>query len=147
MDTGPSIQERQLKAREILRSKKKELGISWAHFALVLGRQWPPSSLRVYAANSDFSPPLPDDLVDLLLDLDNVLCPLLDIAPQPDMALALVRGRWRIIPLPDFRECLYCGKLFVPHHPQQQYCDGYRGECGKAKRRERYGKRNSGDDR
>jgi hypothetical protein len=130
VDSGTSILNQAQKAAEILRNMKESLGASWADLSGILGVS--ESSLRVYASNGN-ADLMPVGVAERILSMPN---PILDKArPSGKLAVFLADGKWVIEQRPNFRRCTYCGRLFIPGHPQQKYCDGYRGECGKAMRR------------
>lgn len=132
MATSTLIRDRKLEAAEMLRNTKKSLGASWADLSGVLSVSI--SSLRVYASNGN-AHLMPDDVAQRILATPN---PILDKpGPTGKLAVFLVDGEWVIEQRPNFRRCTYCEHIFIPGHPQQKYCDGYRGECGKAMRRKR----------
>jgi hypothetical protein len=132
--TTANVDERQ-KAAEILRNLKRDWGVTWQQMSKLLGGTPPPKSLSVFVSKDNWYL-MPSTVANLILDLQHIDPPKVDL-PNATVAIVLSRGIWRVMPCPDIRECKFCGKPFVPAHPQQAYCDGYRGDCGKAMRRKR----------
>lgn len=125
------------KAREILRETKKKWGLTWPEMAKFL--PYPETTLRVYASRGKYVPPMPQEMIDILLQLEGAPSPDMDL-PSGGMAVAILAGKVGLIEL-ELRTCRYCGNLFAPRHPQQEYCTGYTGDCGLAMRRKRYKER------
>jgi hypothetical protein len=134
MDHGSDILLRDQKAKEILRNIKNRWGVTWPEMGKFLN--WQPSSLRVYASRGKYSPQMPYDLIDIILQLEHAPNPILDKGHSSDIALVIRNGNVHLLKL-NLRTCLYCGKPFSPQHPQQLYCDTYSGKCGLAMRRKR----------
>lgn len=128
------ISGQQEKARETLRKTKEKWGLTWPEMAKFL--PYPETTLRVYASRGKYVPVMPQEMIDILLQLEGAPSPEMDL-PSGGMAVALLGGKVDLIKL-ELRTCRYCGRLFAPKHPQQQYCDTYTGECGLAMRRRRY---------
>ena len=118
----------------MLRNMKKTMGVSWADLSGVLSISV--SSLRVYASNGN-AYLMPEDVAQRIIALCDANPTLHKPRAAGWRAIFLVDGEWVIERNPQFRRCAYCEHVFIPGHPQQKYCDGYRGECGKAMRRKR----------
>jgi len=134
MDTDSGFSPINQKAREILKNTKERWGITWPEMGRFLN--WSPSSLKVYISNGRVKVPMPQPLIDIVLQLEGMPNPILDKGHSSDMAVVLKEGRVYLLNL-ELRTCRYCGRPFAPGHPQQEYCDTYSGKCGLAMRRKR----------
>jgi len=104
---------------------------------------YPETTLSVYASLGDKVPPMPQRLISMLLGMADAPRPELDTTLSGDRAVTIYKDEAHLID-PDIRVCRYCGRVFAARHPQQQYCTGYRGECGLAMRRKRRKERDNG---
>jgi hypothetical protein len=131
--------DHQVKAKEILVELKERWGLTWPQISKFI--PYPATSLRAYASDGEYTPAMPQALIDILLQLEDAPGPELDL-PSGSLAVAIVNGKVHLIQL-ELRTCRFCGKPFAPEHPQQEYCDTYAGECGLAMRRKRYREENN----
>lgn len=134
---GGDFRDQEQKATEILRKLKEKWGLTWPEMAKFL--PWPDTTLSVYASRGKYRPRMPQEMIGVLLQLEDAPSPEMDL-PSGGMVVALKDGVVNVMEL-ELRTCRFCGRLFAPGHPQQQYCDTYSGECGKAMRRWRYKER------
>jgi hypothetical protein len=127
-------------AAETLKIRKKQLGCTWDGIAEIFGNLSSSGAIRGYVSAPRF---MPLWFASLVHELDCVMWTLANDPPSGDAAIVLSRGTLMRIELPSrTRNCSWCGKVFVPGHPQQMYCTGYSGQCGLAMRRLRYKERN-----